>query len=179
MKKLLFAAVVMLFATNMSAQQLNDLISFSDILKTNGDFGTLVKTHGFKQAELFSGRGAGYFVYYKNCVKKKDNDHPYYKGLTVIPAGIISIVPFGKGTSIRITENPPTRYGATVEIEVFNAKAFAQLKEDFLRHAKLVGKYYQFKWANGEIVKEVSLSEYENGKGGYIQWTIPFDEIFN
>ena len=156
MKRVLFYLMAIFFATSMNAQTnvLDDLISFADIIKTNGDFESLVKTHGFKSVEFGSGRFGTVYIF-KNCVVKGTD-----------------VVPYGKGTSIRIssyTSMVATQY----TIEVFNDDAFNQLKTDFLRHAKKDQDGYTFYWSDGCVCRYNKIEKGEK-KGGSLEIVVPF-----
>ena len=137
----------------------NDLISFDDIIKTNGDFNELVKKHGFKYVE-FQEEEARFpsSYYYKNCiVRNKD----------VVPSP-------EKGTPIRI-EAQGTITTTNYIIEVFSDDVFKKLMEDFFNHVTSQdGNEYTFYWADGHVAKYSSISHKQNGNGGTILVVVPF-----
>lgn len=133
-------------------EMLTDLISISDILKTNGDLSSLVKTHGFKKYSYISGRGAEFFKYYKNCALRDDD-----------------LVPQGKGTSIIIAFDYNIN-STNYTISVFNSKAYTQLVAEIMSIATTIQDDYNetkytLKWANGKTITATCSNEV---KGGYI-----------
>lgn len=113
---------------------LTDLISFKDILDTNGNMDSLARTHGFKSKTI----GRMTFIY-KNC----DID------------GNANVSPYGKGTSICIIQDANVN-GKSFSISVYNDNAFNQLKTDFLNYASEVrGEDYKYvlKWSNGHAIR--------------------------
>lgn len=135
---------------------LRDLISFKDIINTNADFESLVKTHGFKHYEAPYVEGARFVehIYYKNCIIRNEN-----------------VVPSGNGTSISIS-NHLSMWAVQYTITVYNEKAYRQLVFDFLDYAKYENeeKKYVFQWADGtkSILNGFEFSEYNNQKRYYL-----------
>ena len=132
---------------------LTDLISFKDILDTNGNMGSLARTHGFKSKTI----GRMTFIY-KNC----DID------------GYANVSPYGKGTSICIIQDANVN-GKSFSISVYNDNAFNQLKTDFLNYASEVrGEDYKYvlKWSNGHAIR---ASVGKDEKGGYILIKEPWE----
>lgn len=114
-----------------TAGNLSDLISFAEILKTNGNFEELVKTHGFKSSVIDETS-----YYYKNCTVRDGK-----------------IVPTGEGSSILIREClwPGKTYGY-LTIEVFDDGAYKHLMSELesLYGSNYVDGHREFpaKWAN-------------------------------
>ena len=146
-------------ATQLSnTRVLTDLISFKDIINTNGDLSSFFRTHGFKEFEYQAEGGMRFSetVYYKNCVVRNNE-----------------IVPYGNGTSIRIRENG-TMTATQYTIEVFNSTAYNQLINDFLNYAKKTSDGYEFYWSDGHVSKFAFFEENSNKKGGFLLITVPF-----
>lgn len=130
----------------INTEMLTDLISFADILQTNGELDKLVQTHDYKK-KTYSGFRE-YWVYYKNCIEKNDE-----------------IVPYGKGTSVSILSSYNVN-GIYTTISVFNDKAYCQLLADLKSFAiKQEGLEYTLKWANGKIITATCT---KGQKGGSI-----------
>lgn len=135
---------------------LKDLISFKDIINTNADFESLVKTHGFKHYEAPYEKGDRFVthIYYKNCIIRNDD-----------------VVPSGNGTSICIS-NYLSMWAVQYTITVYNQKAYRQLVFDFLDYAKYENeeKQYVFQWADGRksILNGFEFNEYKNQKRYYL-----------
>ncbi len=133
----------------INPELLTDLISFVDILKTNGNLSKLEQTHGFKSVSYGEGRNSIEYVY-KNCVIRDDN-----------------VVPYGQGTSVIIVRSY-NMAGEWTTIQVFNDRAFYQLETDV---NSLSEKYengtYVLKWSNGNRIS-VETNHTNNGKGGTI-----------
>lgn len=140
---------------------LTDLISFKDIINTNGEFGSLVRTHGFKKFEPeYNGATIYYIYYYKNCVVRNNN-----------------VVPYGQGTSICICEQGSMRGDdTTYSISVFNTTAYNQLINDFLQYARQTPNGYSFSWANGKTSQGALFEENSNKKGGQLTIFVPSEE---
>ena len=137
----------------------DDLITFDNIIKTNGDFDELVKKHGFKYVE-FQNEEARFpsSYYYKNCVVRNKE---------VIPSP-------EKGTPIRI-DVQGTMTATDYVIEVFSYDVFKLLTDDFLSHVKSQeGNEYTFYWADGHVAKYASISSKQDGEGGSILIVVPF-----
>lgn len=140
---------------------LTDLISFKDIINTNGEFGSLVRTHGFKKFEPeYNGATIYYIYYYKNCVVRNNN-----------------VVPYGQGTSICICEQGSMRGDdTTYSISVFNTTAYNQLINDFLQYARQTPNGYSFSWANGKTSQGALFEENSNKIGGQLTIFVPSEE---
>ena len=116
----------------VTAENLSDLISFAEILKTNGNFEELVSSHGFKSSVI-------------------DETSNYYKNCTVSNG---KIVPTGEGSSILIREClwPGKTYGY-LTIEVFDDGDYKQLLSELesVYGSNFVNDHREFpaKWANG------------------------------
>jgi hypothetical protein len=116
----------------VTAENLSDLISFAEILKTNGNFEELVSSHGFKSSVI-------------------DETSNYYKNCTVSNG---KIVPTGEGSSILIREClwPGKTYGY-LTIEVFDDGDYKQLLSELesVYGSNYVNDHREFpaKWANG------------------------------
>lgn len=137
----------------------DELITFDNIIKTNGDFDELVKKHGFKYVE-FQNEEARFpsSYYYKNCVVRNKE---------VIPSP-------EKGTPIRI-DVQGTMTATDYVIEVFSDDVFKLLTDDFLSHVKSQeGNEYTFYWADGHVAKYASISSKQDGEGGSILIVVPF-----
>ncbi len=130
-----------------SVNETEKYISFKDILETNGDFKSLVKTHGFM---------TGYSDVFGNYVSlnmKVDSDGINLDGKNGV---IISWKDEGQSLVCFINFD-----GEDSFVESFY--------NTFIRLAKKVGENkYEFIWPNGKVVRDVKYS-YDMG-GCYLEW---------
>lgn len=161
MKKIFFVLGIMLLMAmpqSAKAQELTDLITFQEIIDGNGSFEQIVKKYGFKAHKHDNGRFE-LTDYAKNCI--------------VTPKG--DIKPVGTGTSIYIGEDA-NMFSSMYSVTVFNAKAFEQLKSDFLKYARKTSEGYELTFADGSKATEGIIEEKPDGKGGTISWTLVWDQ---
>ena len=136
---------------------LNDLISFDDILKTNCDFESLTKTHGFKYKEIYE-EGARFSTdyFYKNCIVSDNGE----------------VKPTGNGTPICIIREGHMSYTSYL-IKLFDSVAKKQMELGLFKHTEYVGSDgigpWSFKWSN-DTISYVNYTE-----DGEIYITVPFD----
>lgn len=143
---------------------LNDLISFDDILKTNCDFESLTKTHGFKHKEIYE-EGAQFSVeyFYKNCIVSDNGE----------------VKPTVNGTPICVISDGHHNY-ASYTIKLFDPVAQKQMELGLFKHTEYVtsddkwveftqASAWKFKWPNGTI----GYADYS--EDGMIVINVPFD----